>query len=178
MEHFSKRTIPFEIGLVRDTETNFSNGLFALFSWFFKIWTQSPHRMWKTKLQTLCLIFDSRFGKFFLKMQNLSIASQNIHLLFSPIICIFPKAVINIVSMVWSSSFLGVLWKASIPFEIRYVWGTWKQIKAWKYYIFLQIMAYTDFERSVNRRIFTGIFYSWSALKWIRPMFWIKIRGN
>ena len=31
-EHFSKRNIPFEIGHVRDMETNFSNGIFALFS--------------------------------------------------------------------------------------------------------------------------------------------------
>ena len=128
LEHFSERNIPFEIGQVRDMETNFSNGLFALFSWFFKIWTQSSHRMWKTKLQTLCLILGSRFGKCFTKMQNLSFACQNIHLLFSPIICIFSNAVINIVSLVWSSSFLGVLWKASIPFKIRYIWGTWKQI--------------------------------------------------
>ena len=128
LEHFSKRNIPFEIGHVRDMETNFSNGLFALFSWFFKIWTQSSHRMWKTKLQTLCLIFDSQFGEFFPKMQNLSFASQNIHLLFFPIICIFSNAVVNIVSFVPSSSFLGALWKASIPFEIRYIWGTWKQI--------------------------------------------------
>ena len=127
-EHFSKRNIPFEIGHVRGMETNFCNGLFALFSWFFKISTQSSHRMWKIKLQTLCFIFDSRFGNFFPKMQNLLFASQNIHLLFSPIICIFSNAVINIVSLVWSSSFLGVLWKASIPFEIRYIWGTWKQI--------------------------------------------------
>ena len=128
LEHFSKRNIPFEIGHVRDMETNFSNGLFALFSWFFKIWTQSSHRMSKIKLQTLCLIFDSRFGKFFPKMYNLSFVSQNIHLLFSLILCIFSNTVINIVSLVWSSSFLGVLWKASIPFEIRYIWGTWKQI--------------------------------------------------
>ena len=128
LEHFSKRNIPFEIGHVRDMETNFSNGLFALFSWFFKIWTQSSHRMWKIKLQTLCLIFDGRFGNFFPKMQNLPFASQNIHLLFSPIIYIFSNAVINIVSLVWLSSFLGVLWKVSIPFEIRYIWGTWKQI--------------------------------------------------
>ena len=128
LEHFSKRNIPFEIGHVRDMETNFSKGLFALFSWFFEIWSQSCHRMWKIKLQTLCLIFDSRFGKFFPKKQNLPFFSQNIHLLFSPIICIFSSAVINKVSLVWSSRFLGVLWKVSIPFEIRYIWGTWKQI--------------------------------------------------
>ena len=128
LEHFSKRNIPFEIGHVRDMKTNFSNDIFALFSWFFKIWTQSSHGMWKTKLQTLCLIFNSRFGKFFPKMQNLSFAAKNIYLLFFPIICIFSNAVIIIVSLVWSSSFLGVLWKTSIPFEIRYTWGTWKQI--------------------------------------------------
>ena len=127
-EHFSKRNIPFEIGHVRDMETNFSNGLFALFSRFFKTWTQSSHRMWKTKLQTFCLIFDSQFEKSFPKMKNLSFATQNIHLLFSPIACIFSNAVINMVSLVWSSSFLGVLWKATIPFEIRYIWGTWKHI--------------------------------------------------
>ena len=36
---------------------------------------------------------------------------------------------------------------------------------------FLQIMAYTNFERTVKRKNFTGIFYSWSPLKRIRPMF-------
>ena len=74
------------------------------------------------------LIFDSRFGKFFPKMQNLSFASQNIYLRRSPITCTFSNAVINIVSFVWSSCFLGVFWKASILFETRYIWGTWKQI--------------------------------------------------
>ena len=130
LEHFSKRNIPFEIGHVRDMETNFSNGLFALFLWFFKIWTHSSQRMWKTRFQTLCLICDSRFGKFFPKMQNLPFACQNIHLLFCPIIYIyiFSNAVVNIVSLVWSSSCLGALWKASTPFEITYTWGTWKQI--------------------------------------------------
>ena len=38
-------------------------------------------------------------------------------------------------------------------------------------------MAYTNFERTVKRRIFTEIFYSWSALKWIRPMLESKLRG-
>ena len=75
----------------------------------------------KTKLQTLCLIFDSPFGKFFPNMKNLPFASQNNDLLFSPIICIFSNAVANIVSLIWLSSFLGVLWKASTPFEIRYI---------------------------------------------------------
>ena len=37
---------------------------------------------------------------------------------------------------------------------------------------FLQIIAYINFERTVKRRILTQIFYSWSALKKIRPMFW------
>ena len=32
-------------------------------------------------------------------------------------------------------------------------------------------MAYTNFERTVKKRIVTGTFYSWGALKWIRPMF-------
>ena len=36
LEHFSKRNIPFEIGRVRDMETNFSNNLLALFSLFLK----------------------------------------------------------------------------------------------------------------------------------------------
>ena len=36
LEHFSKGNIPFEIGHVRDMETNFSNGAFALFSYFLK----------------------------------------------------------------------------------------------------------------------------------------------
>ena len=76
---------------------------------FLKFGHKSSHRMWKTKLQTLCLILDSRFGKFFPKMQNLSFTCQNIHLLFSPIICIFSNAVINIVSLVWSSSFRSTL---------------------------------------------------------------------
>ena len=36
---------------------------------------------------------------------------------------------------------------------------------------FPQTMAYLNFERTVKRKILTEIFYSWSALKWIRPMF-------
>ena len=31
-------------------------------------------------------------------------------------------------------------------------------------------MAYTNFERTVKRRLLSKIFYSWSALKRIRPM--------
>ena len=118
----------------------------------------------------------NRFGKF-PKMQNLSFASQNIHLLFSPIICIFSNAVINIVSLVWSSSFLGVLWKAIIPFEIRYICGTWKQIYKCENNIFFpQIMAYTNFERTVKRWTFKGIFYYWVLLNGSDPCFESKLR--
>ena len=130
--------------------------------------------MWKIKLQTLCLIFDSRFGNFFPKMQNLPFASQNIHLLFSPIICIFSNAVINIVSLVWSSSFRSNLESklTYLPFEIRYIYeGHENKYKRENTTFFPQIMAYTNFERTFKRRIFTGIFCSWSAPKWIRPMF-------
>ena len=35
---------------------------------------------------------------------------------------------------------------------------------------FPQIMAYTNFKMTVKRIILTGIFYSWSALKRIKPM--------
>ena len=35
---------------------------------------------------------------------------------------------------------------------------------------FPQIMAYTNFERTVKRIILSGIFYPWSALKKIKPM--------
>ena len=104
--------------------------------------------MWKIKLQTLCLIFDSRFGNFFPKMQNLPFTSQNIHLLFSPIIHIFSNAVINIVSLVWLSSFLGVLWKARIPFEIDIYEGYENKCKCENTIFFPQIMAYADFERT------------------------------
>ena len=38
---------------------------------------------------------------------------------------------------------------------------------------FPQIMAYINFERTVERIILTGIFHCWSALKRI-----IKIKGN
>ena len=38
-------------------------------------------------------------------------------------------------------------------------------------------MAYTNFETTIKRRIFTETFYSWSALKWIKPMFESKLRG-
>ena len=124
------RNIPFEIGHIRVMETNFSNGLFALSSWFFKIWTQSSHRMWKTKLQTLCIIFESRFGTIFPKMQNQLFASQTIHLRFSPIIYVFSNAMISIVSLVWSSRFLGVLWKATMPFKIRHTRNTKTNISA------------------------------------------------
>ena len=36
----------------------------------------------------------------------------------------------------------------------------------------IQIMAYTNFERTVKRIILTRIFYSWNALKRIKPMNW------
>ena len=89
--------IPLKIGHIRDMETNV--GLFALFSWFFKIWTRSSHRMWKTRLQTLCVVFESQFGIFIAKIQNLSFASQTTHLRFSTSICIFSNAIMNIVSI-------------------------------------------------------------------------------
>ena len=56
--------------------------------------------------------------------------------------------------------------------------GHESKYKREKTMFFPQIMAYTNFERTVKRRIFTEIFYSWSALKWIRPMSESKLRGT
>ena len=68
---FWERKIPFKIGYIRDMETNVINDLFALSSWFLKIWTRSSHRMWKTRSQTLYIIFESQFGIMIPKIQNL-----------------------------------------------------------------------------------------------------------
>lgn len=94
-----ERNIPLEIGHIRDIETNVSNVIFALFSWFFKIWTRSSHKMWKTRLQTLCIVFESQSGIFIPKIENLCFASQTTHLRSSTTICIFSNVTMNIVSI-------------------------------------------------------------------------------
>ena len=81
---FWEGNIPFEIGYIRGMETNVSNSLFALSSEFFKIWTQSSHGMWKTRLQILCIIFESPFSIIISKILNLCFAHQTTHLQFSP----------------------------------------------------------------------------------------------
>ena len=74
----------------------------------------------------------------------------------------------NIVSLFRSSSTLRAPWEANMTFKKRHMRGM-KTNKCKNTVFFLQIVAY---ERTVNRRILTGIFHSWSALKKIRPMFW------
>ena len=76
--------IPFEIGHIKDMEINTSNSYFGLSSWFFKVWTRSSHRMWKTRLQTLCIILETQFGIIIPKIQNLYFVSQTTHWRFSP----------------------------------------------------------------------------------------------
>ena len=55
---------------------------------------------------------------------------------FPPIICIFSYAIMKVVSLFRSSNSLGVLREVNMPFEIRHIWGTWKQTYVWKKYIF------------------------------------------
>ena len=76
--------IPFEIGHLRAMETNVTNGLFGLFSYVFKIWTRSSHRMWKTRLEILSVVFESQFRIIILKIMNLCFAftHQTTHLRF------------------------------------------------------------------------------------------------
>ena len=76
--------ISSKIGHRRDMETNVNNGPFAMSSGFFKIWTRSSQRIWKTRLKTLCIIFESPFGIIIPKIPNLCFAYQATHLRFSP----------------------------------------------------------------------------------------------
>ena len=93
----------------------------------------------------------------------------------SSITCIFTNAPMSTVSLSRSSSFIGVLREANIPFKKRNIWRTWKQRckKCENTLYFPQIMVYTNFERTFKIIILTGIFHSWSALKRIRPIFQI-----
>ena len=56
--------------------------------------------------------------------------------IFLSMLCIFSSATINIVSLFRSSSILGVLWEANMPFEIRHIRGTRKQTCLKILYIF------------------------------------------
>ena len=74
--------IPFELGHIRVMETNVTNSLFGLSSYLFKTWTRSSHSIWKTRLQILCIVFESQFGIIILKIPNLCFAHQTTHLRF------------------------------------------------------------------------------------------------
>ena len=52
--------------------------------------------------------------------------------------------------------------------------GHESKYKREKTMFFPQIIAYTNFERTVKRRIFAGIFHSWSALT--DPCFKLKLK--
>ena len=81
-----KGNIPFEKGHIRVMKANVTNGVFGLSSHLFKIWTWSSHRMWKTRLQILCIVFEAQFGIVILKITNMcfAFAHQATHLRFSP----------------------------------------------------------------------------------------------
>ena len=64
------------------------------------------------------------------------------------------------------------LWVNGLPFLEHNVMFYVLLLFVWSLYFFPQIMAYTNFERTIKRRILTEIFYSWNALKRIKPMFW------
>ena len=88
--------------------------------------------------------------------------------IFTPIICIYTNATMSKVSLFRSSSFLGVLWEANMPFEKNHTWRGMKTKVSVKKYL-----VHTNFKRTVRRIILTGIIYSWSTLKRIRPIFQI-----
>ena len=62
-------------GHIRDMETNVSTCLFGLSSWFFKIWTQSSHRMWTTRFASPLCNSECPFATTILAMQNLCFTS-------------------------------------------------------------------------------------------------------
>ena len=74
----------------------------------------------------------------------------------------------NVVSLFRSSSTLKAPWEANMTFKKRHM-RSMKTNKCKNTVFFPQTVAY---ERIVNRKILTGMFHSWSALKKIRPMFW------
>ena len=164
-----KGNIPFEKGHIRVMKANVTNGVFGLSSHLFKIWTWSSHRMWKTRLQILCIVFEAQFGIVILKITNMcfAFAHQATHLRFSPqLYASIPT--MSKVSLFRSSSFLGVLWEANMPFEKNHTWRDMKTKVSVKKYL-----VHTNFKRTVKRIILTGIIYSWSTLKRIRPIFQI-----
>ena len=74
--------IPFEKRHIRVMKTNVLTVFFGLSLYLFKIWTWSSHRMWKTRLQILCIVFVSQFGIISPKITNLCFAftHQTTHL--------------------------------------------------------------------------------------------------
>ena len=68
--------IPFEIGHIRDIETNVSNGFSCFLLVIFHIWTRNSHRMWQTMLQNPHIMFESQFGIIIPKIEGLCFASQ------------------------------------------------------------------------------------------------------
>ena len=78
-----EESIPFEREHTRYLERNLSNGLFAISSWFFKIWTQVLKECGKPDWK-FCIIFESPFRIIIPKIPSLCFAYQATHLRFSP----------------------------------------------------------------------------------------------
>ena len=68
--------IPFEIGYIKAWKQTAVTVALLYLRDFFKIWAQSSHRMWKTRLEALSIIFEIPFGIIVPKIQNFYFASQ------------------------------------------------------------------------------------------------------
>ena len=104
LEHFGKVTFHSKY-----TERKVSSSFIFV---IFKILTQSSHRMWKTRLQILCIIFESPFGIIISKIPNLCFDHQTTHLRFYANymhLRFYPNATMDIVSLFRSRSILEVL---------------------------------------------------------------------
>ena len=154
--------IPFEIGHLRVMETNVTNGLFGLSSYVFKIWTRSSRRMWETRLEILCIVFESQFGIIILKIMNLcfAFAHQTMQLSF------FLQLYASLPTRQWVKfPYLGRL-EANMPFEKRHIWGKHENKgKCENTIYFPHMMVHTNFEKTFKRIILTGIFIPGVLLK-------------
>ena len=131
------------------------------FIFVIKVWTRSSHKMWKTRLQTLCIILESQFGitipkRQNLRFQNLCLQNQNLPRQqtcnFPPFISNFSNAKMNILSFFRPSSTAGVLSEENMPFEIRHREGYEKKHKCQNTVFFPQSKVYTNFQRTVRGR--------------------------
>ena len=142
-------------------ETNVTNGLFGLFSYVFKIWTRSSHRMWKTRLEILSVVFESQFRIIILKIMNLcfAFAHQTTHLrFFLQLYASLPKRQWVKFPCLGRVPFQKYFEKQTCHLKKGIYEGHENKDKCESTIYFPQMMVHTNFEKTFKRIILTGIF--------------------